>query len=319
MTDVREQALRSWLYEITSDQSSDLISLNGDASFRRYFRFGDKIAVDSPPATQKNAEFIRINAELKEISLRVPTIFNYDLEKGFMLLEDLGSTHFYQVTIEDKEQFWYEKALLVANQIPKIKDPKLPPFDQDFILMELGIFTQWLIQDKLKLSLSEYHKSLFKDTFDFLVKACLAMPKCAMHRDFHCRNLMVVDNELAVIDYQDMVKGPYAYDLASLLYDCYVVLPSKLREELSSFAYSHSYVKDLGISFERFVDDIRLCAIQRHIKVLGIFTRLYLRDGKDNYLKDMPRVLNYLLDNCAYYPKLKPFLGFLEQEVVGKI
>lgn len=365
-----------------------LSSLNGDASFRRYFRadiapdllqklceqakvslnlkanLQSIIIVDSPPQTQKNKEFVAINALLDEAKINVSTIIAQDLEQGFFILEDLGVTSFYdQAVLKDNVMFYYNALIELAKitSLPFNEEQRLsledayqcalkagngdeelvpvynlsqqsldtlnnlPLFDEPFIKMELNIFTEWLLDKALHLELSDAEKAMLEQTWDFLTHSCLNQRQTAMHRDYHSRNIMVCKQEhnpqsvLAVIDYQDMVKGPMCYDLASLLYDCYANLPDARRERLISFAYAMfvvcKMVDDQSIGLAKFAENIKLCALQRHIKVLGLFNRLNLRDGKKGYLKDLPLVLNYVLDNCSNFSEMRPFKDFILNRV----
>lgn len=329
---------------------------------------GTIIVVDAPPTTQKNREFIAINRILSHCGILVPTIICADVTNGFMVLEDLGHTLFSDVCVGSRRLAYYYRALVELTKIGamprtapeqkalldlKAKAPEqqavllhhyaldatdfayyeheVPCFDAAFIAMEYGIFTEWLLDKTLHLTLTATEEEVLQRTLAFLTQECLSQPQGAMHRDFHCRNLMVtpekVDNPiqmaLAVIDYQDMVKGPIGYDLASLLYDCYSLLPDDERQGLLNFAYE-SYCaagrldpkKDSVATLERMV---RICALQRHIKVLGIFNRLNLRDGKPGYLKDLPLTLEYVLQNCDYFPQMADFKALLQRHVVGKI
>ncbi len=320
VTDLREKELLAWAWKHLPEPNSNLVPLNGDASFRRYFRLGNVIAVDSPPDSQKNEEFIRINSKLSQMGIRVPKVISADLNQGFMLLEDLGSTHLLDAESVSNRTFWYEKAVSTALALGTVSDPMLPGFDRDFMMMELEIFTEWMLDKKLGLVLSESEQHMLEQSFDFLITRIEGMPQTAMHRDFHSRNLMIAADELAVIDYQDMVTGPYAYDLASLLYDCYVVLPESLKEHLITQAFKSPQIQILGIADrESFDSDIKLCAVQRHLKVLGIFERLYIRDGRDGYLKDLPRVLNYLLQNCPCYEELRELASFIKTRILERL
>lgn len=322
---------------------------------------GTIIVVDAPPSSQKNREFVAINRLLRHSSILVPTIICADIEQGFMVLEDLGHTLFADAFPGPRHMAYYFRAMVELTKIGlmphdaaaqarltalRANNPALipayqldaqdfayyrdsvPPFDAAFIAMEYGIFTEWLLAKTLHLSLSEPENALLTRTLDFLTRECQTQPQVAMHRDFHCRNLMVtpeqVDNPiqmaLAVIDFQDMVKGPIGYDLASLLYDCYSVIEDEERSALLRFAHECYCAAGLFTGtlaeLERMV---RICALQRHIKVLGIFNRLNLRDGKPGYLKDLPRTLDYVLQNCDYFPEMAEFKAFLQQHVVGKI
>ena len=320
VTDLRKEQLQRWLNEI-KEPSYELIALNGDASLRRYFRYGSKIAVDAPPQSQKNLEFITIAKALKAQGIKVPNIYNYDLSEGFLLLEDLGSTLFSDVAVGDKEDFYYLKTIPVLMHLAKLDCKALPAFDKDFILFELSLFPEWMLNKTFNMTLSKGENSLLNDSFNKLALLCNEQEQIAMHRDFHSRNLMLTDNKLAVIDFQDMVKGPLCYDLASLLFDCYKVLPKDLIEKMTQEAFTG--YKALGFiknkTLDEFKTDLIAVSLQRHLKVLGIFCRLKLRDHKDGYIKDLPRVLNYALEESSYLPGFSDLYEFLNLKVKAKI
>ena len=314
MIDLRKNELKSWLISI-NEPDHELIPLNGDASLRRYFIYGNKIAVDSPPASQKNREFIAINKKLHDAGIYVPQIFVYDLNKGFFLLENLGSTLFADVTKEKEESFWYEKAVEVLTKLAQVTTEDLPAFDRDFILFELSLFPEWMLNKTFNFVLDKRDAKALQDSFSRLADLCLKQPQIAMHRDFHSRNIMIVQDKLAVIDYQDMVKGPLTYDLASLLFDCYKVLPETLGDKITTKTFT-SY-KNLNLtgdlSLDEFKRDLIAVSLQRHLKVLGIFCRLNIRDHKNGYLKDLPRVLNYAIKESAALTNFESLHEFLKK------
>lgn len=282
---------------------------------RRYFIYGNKIAVDSPPASQKNREFIAINKKLHDAGIYVPQIFVYDLNKGFFLLENLGSTLFADVAKEKEESFWYEKAAEVLTKLAQVTTEDLPAFDRDFILFELSLFPEWMLNKTFNFVLDKQDAKALQDSFSRLADLCLKQPQIAMHRDFHSRNIMIVQDKLAVIDYQDMVKGPLTYDLASLLFDCYKVLPETLGDKITTKTFT-SY-KNLNLtgdlSLDEFKRDLIAVSLQRHLKVLGIFCRLNIRDHKNGYLKDLPRVLNYAIKESAALTNFESLHEFLKK------
>ena len=314
MIDLRKNELKSWLISI-NEPDHELIPLSGDASLRRYFIYGNKIAVDSPPASQKNREFIAINKKLHDAGIYVPQIFVYDLNKGFFLLENLGSTLFADVAKEKEESFWYEKAVEVLTKLAQVTTEDLPAFDRDFILFELSLFPEWMLNKTFNFVLDKRDAKALQDSFSRLADLCLKQPQIAMHRDFHSRNIMIVQDKLAVIDYQDMVKGPLTYDLASLLFDCYKVLPETLGDKITTKTFT-SY-KNLNLtgdlSLDEFKRDLIAVSLQRHLKVLGIFCRLNIRDHKNGYLKDLPRVLNYAIKESAALTNFESLHEFLKK------
>ncbi len=325
VTDSRLEALTQYVKSIILDDKVMLLSLNGDASFRRYFRVLNKnlIAVDAPPQTQKNKEFVAINTALSNAGITVPKIVACDLDNGFMLISDLGDKTFAKAIAKGDKLSYYKKAVSLLPSIASL-DLELPLFDKKFIEFELSLFDTWMLDKALNVKLSVQEQQELKESYDFLVQNCLSQEQCAMHRDYHSRNLMVCGEgegeKLAVIDFQDMVKGPVLYDLASLLFDCYVVLDKELLTKLKKYAYDifkeKGYLKNK--SYDEFCYELTLTSLQRHVKVLGIFCRLSIRDGKNAYLKDLPRVINYVLDECKVDKRLDKLKAIIEKYVVGK-
>lgn len=317
----RKSGLREFVRECLKLDNPELVSLNGDASFRRYFKIPSTgfIAVDSPPDTQKNIEFVSIDEALASSGVRVPTIYFKDLDKGYFIIEDLGNVTFADVSVKNTK-LWYKKAIDVLSDILPVRRDDEVLFDEKFIRFELSLFETWMLNKGLNVTLDADEKAILEEAYDELIKVCLSQQQCSMHRDYHSRNLMVRDNELYVIDFQDMVRGPITYDLASLLYDCYVDLAPGLIDSLSAYAYN--VFTDKGIikdtPYEEFVQNMRLTSLQRHIKVLGIFVRLSVRDGKDGYLKDLPRVINYVLKECDISPKFSKLKALIHKYVAGK-
>ena len=322
VTDSRQDQLTAFVKSIILEDEIMLLPLNGDASFRRYFRVSGKnlIAVDAPPQTQKNKEFISIDKALASEKVKVPNILAYDLENGFMLLEDLGNTTFAQVAVGADSESYYLKAVELLGPVAKvISKVELPLFDDEFVKFELSLFETWMLEKRLGVKLSDGEKQDINDAYEYICNSLKLLPYVAMHRDFHSRNLMVFGDELAVIDFQDMVKGPITYDLASLVYDCYVVLDKDLVNKCIDRAFAkYNELKLIdGMEKSEFVRLLNITSLQRHIKVLGIFCRLSIRDGKNGYLKDLPRVINYVLDECkndAHFSKLS---NIIKKYVVG--
>ncbi|MGN1280948.1 MAG: aminoglycoside phosphotransferase family protein [Succinivibrio sp.] len=322
VTDSRKEELTEFVKSIILDDKIMLLSLNGDASFRKYYRVAGKglIAVDSPPQTQKNREFVAVNRALDSLAILVPNIVSVDYEKGFMLINDLGDRTFAQVAINSDQERYYRAAIDILVKMTRVDIP-LPPFDEQFIRTELGLFETWMIEQYLKEKLRPVEKLQLENATKIILSVCASQEQVPMHRDYHSRNLMVFsDDRLAVIDYQDMVLGPVLYDLASLLFDCYVELPDSLVESLKRYAYEQYRSRHMleNVDYETFEYQLTVTSLQRHIKVLGIFCRLSIRDGKDAYLKDIPRVLKYAMRECEISREFKALRTMLEKYVLGR-
>lgn len=318
--DKRKKELAKWLKKHCG-LKGELSPISGDASFRRYFRVNDVIAVDSDPQTQKNNEFVTINKRLHTAGINTFKILYQDIKQGFFVLEDLGDDTLLAHNGKADQKELYKKAIDILPKIAKINSSSFPPFDQKFVLDELHIFTEYTLEKTLRRRLSDYDQAVLKHVFLVLAQNCLDQKQVAMHRDFHSRNLMVRDDKLYVIDFQDMVCGPCLYDLASLFYDCYLKLEPNMYRELLVYAFKTFADNDMldNISFENFIYQLKVTSLQRHIKVLGIFCRLNIRDGKSGYLKDLPRVLDYVMHECDTDELFLDFKEFLVNNVQGQL
>ncbi|CAD7490057.1 aminoglycoside phosphotransferase family protein [Aeromonas dhakensis] len=323
----RDSLLLHWARRISGDASLQLTLISGDASFRRYHRGSGLIWVDANPKTEKNHEFVRNASALHAGGLLAPEVRAVDYEQGLLAVTDLGDTQLIGCLNADNVQAWYSKAIALLPRLGAV-ELDLEPFDSAFMARENSIFPEWLLGHHLQLTLSDEEQQLLAETFACLTENNLAQPQGVMHRDFHSRNLMVCggetpdESELAVIDFQDMVIGPLSYDLVSLLKDCYVRWPDAVIEQGMRLGFDTLQQANLlgGLDYAAFRRAADLTGMQRHLKAAGIFTRLYHRDGKSGYLKDIPRTLGYVVDVCrshgAAYPVLARFGQWLEQVVL---
>ncbi|MBF4800128.1 aminoglycoside phosphotransferase family protein [Aeromonas hydrophila] len=323
----RDSLLLHWARRISGDASLQLTLISGDASFRRYHRGGGLIWVDANPKTEKNHEFVRNASALHAGGLLAPEVRAVDYEQGLLAVTDLGDTQLIGCLNADNVLAWYGKAIALLPRLGAV-ELDLEPFDSAFMARENSIFPEWLLGHHLQLSLSDEEQQLLDETFACLTENNLAQPQGVMHRDFHSRNLMVcggetpADSRLAVIDFQDMVIGPLSYDLVSLLKDCYVRWPDAVIEQGMQLGFDTLQQANLlgGLDYAAFRRAADLTGMQRHLKAAGIFTRLYHRDGKSGYLKDIPRTLGYVVDVChshgATHPVLARFGQWLEEVVL---
>lgn len=321
VTDSRFELLQDFVNSSLHKQVK-LEALNGDASFRRYFRGEGIIALDSPPDTQKNQEFVAINHSLHKCNLNTFNILHQDLKHGLFVLEDLGDISLFNCDASIKHDMYLQAIDTAIKLAAKMPCTSLPSFDKAFIDFELSIFTEYMLDKALGLSLTKVQSSMLASCFEILAINCLNQKQCAMHRDFHSRNLMLKDQQIYIIDYQDMVKGPLFYDLSSLLFDCYVRLEDDYRLKLLDYAYKrlleYNLIED-SFSFTDFCTQLKLTAMQRQVKVLGIFCRLSIRDGKHGYLKDLKLVLDYVLEFCELDERFTLFKEFLLHYVKGHL
>ena len=323
----RTSLLLQWARRITGDANLQLTLISGDASFRRYFRGGGLVWVDANPKTEKNHEFVRNAAALHAVGLLAPEVRAVDYEQGLLAVSDLGDTQLIGCLNDGNVLAWYDKAIGLLPRLGAV-GLALEPFDEAFMARENAIFPEWLLGHHLNLSLDESERQLLDEMFACLTENNLAQPQGVMHRDFHSRNLMVCggnapdDSRLAVIDFQDMVMGPLSYDLVSLLKDCYVRWPDEVIEQGMGHGFDTLSRAGLlgGLDYASFRRHADLTGMQRHLKAAGLFTRLYHRDGKSGYLKDIPRTLGYVVDVChthgAEHPVLARFGLWLEQVVL---
>ena len=320
--DPRILALSNWLKtEIKLDIQS-LEPASSDASFRRYFRVihskGRHIVMDAPPDKENTEPFIRIAKLFESANLHVPAIEEINSEQGFLLLEDLGSTCLLDAINPSNADRIYQQALDSLFQLQTkiaIDNCGLNHYDQRLLERELGIFSEWFLDKLLDI---HFPKSVKKPLHQLLIASALEQPQVCVHRDFHSRNLMILDsNSPGIIDFQDAVIGPISYDLVSLLRDCYIQWPTQQVEQWTAAYYQRLLSANLiTVEFAKFKRWFDLMGLQRHLKAVGIFARLHLRDGKSNYLADIPRTVNYINNVSKSYPELSAFSQFLETAVL---
>jgi aminoglycoside/choline kinase family phosphotransferase len=321
----RKLALHEWLGSLHQTTEYQLDSVGGDAGFRRYYRFVDRaqqrLAVDAPPATEKSAQFVALAQWLEHAGVRVPAVYHADLKQGFLVIEDCGDQLLFGSLTEQNMAQQYRQSLSIAQRIsslPRPSEPELELFDAAFMLRELAIFKEWLVMTHLHLDPFELDVSGWPMFCDWLVAQIAEQPYGPMHRDFHSRNLMLVDTELVTIDFQDMVWGPATYDVASLLKDCYRVWPSELTQPLAQEFFANSPLLS-ALPADKAWYYYQLTGMQRHLKAAGIFARLHHRDGKSGYLGDIPATLNYVLDVLVTLPQWRGLYDFIEQRVLDGV
>lgn len=328
----RKNERDKWLYQALANRPHSLQALTGDASFRHYYRLqtddGVRILMDAPPEKEPIHAFLRIAQLLKSSKIPVPEIYVADEKKGFVLLEDFGDTLLLNALEKEgskNKDAYYYSAIALLLQMQTCKSEALPCFDVPFMLQEMHIFTQWFLGAYLKLSLSEAEKELVQTSCNTLAQMVNTQPKTFIHRDYHSRNIMLIGGALGdvpltnkeglgIIDFQDAMFGPATYDLVSLLKDCYIQFPREFVLRMLTFFYENSSQRNLS-SKDDFIKAFDLCGLQRHLKVLGVFSRLYLRDNKPNYLKDLPLTLHYVLDCLEHYEELRPLFDFMRRRI----
>lgn len=320
----REQQLQTWINQNTEFECNSLEIVSGDASFRRYFRFVSDnqsiIAVDAPPEHEDACKFIAVAMSYQERGLKVPKVFAYDLELGFYIQQDFGNRLFGSEVAEHNCDELYSKALanipLIQTCLATSKGP-LPAFDRELIYRELSLFADWLLDKYLGLSLSQSQSKMLNKAIDTIAETCLTQPVVGVHRDYHSRNLMLLDNDdIGLIDFQDAVLGPITYDAVSLLRDSYQNWPQAKIEKWLQDWHAKYYTDYPWTEFKMWFD---CTGMQRQIKIAGLFARLSIRDDKQNYLQDIPRTLNYMIDAATQYPEYAELAEFILQVVLPSV
>lgn len=317
----REEQLVGWLETVLGNASFTIVPASSDASFRRYFRVTEEgrtfIAMDAPPPQENCEPFVHVAQVFGDAGLNVPRVLGQDIERGFLLLTDLGDTTYLSAIRENNNvnDLYRDACLaLVKLQTASRKDV-FPDYDEALLTREMQLFPDWFVGKHLQTALSAEQQQTLHAVFELLNRNILTQPQVYVHRDYHSRNLMVCDDNPGVLDFQDAVYGAITYDLVSLLKDAYVKWE---EEQILDWAVRYwQAAREAGLpvalDFGEFYRDFEWMGVQRHLKVLGIFARLYHRDGKDGYLKDMPLVMHYLYAACTRYRELKPLVKLLDQ------
>ncbi len=329
-TDTRLEQLRQWLQRLFKSDEFTLAPASADASFRRYFRVARDgqtwIAMDAPPQKENIEPYVRIANMLVEVGVNAPHVLETNLNEGFLLNSDLGSqTYLTQIDSGGDVDVLYHDAMaaLVRIQANGLRHAQtLPAYDAPLLRREMELFPEWFCCRHLQLNLDEGEMRELESVFDVLTATALDQPRVFVHRDYHSRNLMVTSGRLGpnpgILDFQDAVCGPVTYDLVSLLRDCYVAWPiDRVHEWVTRFReVARSAGVDTGTDEKTFLRWFDLMGVQRHLKAIGIFARLWHRDGKAGYLKDIPRTLNYVRVVCAAYPELRSLRDLIDHRVM---
>ncbi len=329
--DISQSELKQWvaaqLADLPCGPLLNFDALAGDASFRRYFRAhsagGSYIAALAPPAQENNSGFVAIAKLLHDAAVPAPEVLGADLQRGFLLLTDLGDQvllHRLNAENVDANYALALAELLKMQQIKPVAD--LPLYSCAALMTELGRFQEWFIEGLLELTLSQQEHELIDKAQQIIVASAAAQPQVFVHRDYQSRNLMPqADGKLAVIDFQDAALGPLTYDLASLLRDTHITWPAQQVREWALGYAQLAQESNLLPEYdeETFLRWFDLDSLERNITVLGTFSRLYLRDGKPGYLQHIPRLLHYIFTVGANHPEFSPFLQWFKQRLMPVI
>jgi hypothetical protein len=289
---------------------------SADASFRRYFRLHlhDETVVLMDSSLEKSSliPFIDVTERLLKVGVKAPKILHTALEEGYLILEDFGNVHYLNVLCEEnfKELYTYAMEEIIAMQ--RVDTAGLSLYDKAFLHFEMDLMQEWFLEKYLHVDLSDDDKTIIATTLDVISKEVLSQPQgFFVHRDYHSRNIMIPSHSsVGVIDYQDAMSGALTYDLVSLLKDCYISFDISAVEAL---VLQFRDMKGLDVDDATFVKWFDFMGLQRHIKVLGIFCRLYLRDAKAGYLNDLPLTLHYVLQTAQKYESTQKFATLLQQ------
>ena len=328
MTISRTDAMTRWLNSLGRGVPQ-ITLVSGDASFRRYFRatFADQhfVVMDAPPEKEDTRPFIHVADAFHQLGINVPQIVERDVEQGFLMLEDQGDVQYAHKLNSDSVDALYHDAfdcLIKLQTSPAAAQIELPDYDHSLLMREMNLFDEWFLQRHLQVQLSDEERSTLNEALEKLAAMALSQPQVCVHRDFHSRNLMLVEQDNpGVLDFQDAVRGPVTYDLVSLLRDCYVAWPKErvlgwVEEYRQKLNASGRFELPDAEGFKLWFDWMGL---QRHIKVLGIFARLNYRDNKPAYLADLPLTLQYVLDVLTEYAELSTLAALFEQYVVPRL
>jgi len=325
-TDKRKQLLLEWLQGVFGTGDFTCEAASADASFRRYFRVvlqGEcYVVMDAPPNKEDCRPFIAIADLLRQQSINAPVIFHQSIELGFLVLTDFGSSCYLDKLNQQTATSYYDDAVQALHKMHQLSvaELTLPAYDASLLQQEMNLFTDWFLVEFLGVDLSPVELGGLQLIQQKLTNSALEQPQVFVHRDYHSRNLMLCgQNNPGVIDFQDAVIGPLSYDLVSLYRDCYIEWPDEqVYSWLDTFLQQRKEI-GCGDTFDAtcFYQWFDWMGVQRHMKAIGIFCRLYLRDGKSGYLKDIPRTLAYVLKVCQKYDELTPLAELLGSHTVA--
>ena len=319
----RYELLTQWSKEFFDDQFT-IEPASNDASFRCYYRINTNkksfIAMDAPPDKEDISSFLAIGKKLHQDDIRVPNLYEINSSLGFILMEDFGKTTYGDALTLNNSDELYKNALSTLVTIQKnchYKD--ISSYTSGLLLNEMSLFEDWYLNKYKKIILNSSEKNDLSKIFNMIIRSNVNQQRCFVHRDFHCRNLMLIDGEVGpgIIDFQDAVNGPISYDLVSLLKDAYFELEEDFILDMV-IRYWEAIINARLITKNEFADffkSFEWMGVQRHLKILGIFARLYFRDNKDQYLNNLPLVEKYLKDTTQRYQELFPLRDILNKAI----
>ena len=316
--------LHTWLSESCHLPLYDLIPLAGDASFRRYFRLrhsnGSFVLMDASSEKSSCIPFVAIAKEIRARGFCAPDIIASDLTQGLLLLSDMGDRQYLSELTADNAGQLYSAALRALGGMQSCRTVAgwtLPFFTAEFMRKELDLFCEWFLEKHLQLTFPVKMQQSLATCFDFLAASAAQQPQVFMHRDYHSANLMVLpNNDVGILDFQDAFIGPVTYDLVSLLRDCYIAWPESLVTHLATQYWERLALPQ--VSSETFLRWFDLMGLQRHLKALLTFSRKYRRDGDAKYLVHVPRTVNYITNISQRYSECQPLAQLFQMQVAEK-
>jgi len=323
--DARFDLLSAWAATTLGRRELAIAPASADASFRRYFRItpaqpwhghASLIAMDAPPPMEDCRPYVRVARLLAVAGVHAPEILASDVERGFLLLSDLGArTYLAELDRESAPRLYSDAIDALIRWQTATRVGALPPYDEALLARELALFPAWYVERQLGRTLSPAQAQTLAQAFRLILDNNLAQPQVYVHRDYHSRNLMVSDPNPGVLDFQDAVLGPITYDLVSLLRDAYIAWDEERQLDWAVRYWERARKASLPVDadFGVFWRDFEWMGVQRQLKVLGIFARLCHRDGKAAYVDDMPQVMAYLRGACGRYRALAPLLALIDE------
>jgi aminoglycoside/choline kinase family phosphotransferase len=296
---------------------------SSDASFRRYFRVktieGSFIVMDAPPQNESIEAFLKISQILNTINVNVPFIYEVDNVLGFILMQDFGSDTYLDVLNDDNQQLLYSDSIETLIQMQKlVKKDLCQSYTQKILFDEMSLFVDWYLKRYKKIELTIKENEELLNCFETSSKQVLCPEKFFVHRDYHSRNLMnQKSNNPGILDFQDALVGPVTYDLVSLLKDAYIEWDEEIVLDHAVRYWEKANTNKLitNLEFSTFYKDFECMGIQRHLKILGIFARLSIRDKKNQYLENIPLGEKYLMDATERYQDFHQLRNFLDKVI----
>ena len=328
-TPERRTAFETWLAQAGARhgaQPDTLAIASADASFRRYLRvqLADRSAIvmDAPPPLEDVRPFVQIARQIRAAGLHAPEVIEADAERGFLLLEDLGRLPYLDALRHDPgrgaDALMRDATRALVQYQLNLDAATLPDFDEALIARELALFPEWCVQREFGITWTEAQQQTWQRICRLLIDSALAQPQVAVHRDWMPRNLMVCEDNPGILDFQDAVRGPVTYDLASMLRDAFISWDEERELDWAVRWWEQArragvpLGETFGHDFGEFWRAVEWMGLQRHLKILGIFCRLKHRDGKPRYAEDLPRFFAYATKVAMRYGPLKPLLSLLE-------